>query len=263
MEKEHRRLAYKIIQMLGCKLVAVSEDIRDDLSKKWGIKRNEIVTLYNGIDLAAFDISSDRNKKRKELGLKEEDIVVISVGRLVKMKGHSTIISPWKNIVKQNSRIKLVIVGDGPERGELEKMVEAEGVSRNVIFTGHREDVPELLLMSDIFAQTSYTEGLSCTVIEALGAGCPVVVTDVGGNKEIITNGKEGYLIPITNQTALGEKILSLANNNELRKELVKNAMHTARKFSLELMISKYEQLYLNLLNQRCQIIVDSNAAYR
>src|SRR4030042_6817711 len=163
MEKEHRRLAYKIIQMLGCGLVTVSEDIKDDLSRTWRIKRDEIATLYNGIDFKAFDISIDRNKKRKEIGLKKEDIVVISVGRLVKMKGHSRLISTGKNIVKQNGKIRFVIVGDGQERKELEAMTVDEGISGNVIFTGHRDDVPELLLMSDIFVQTSYTEGLSCT----------------------------------------------------------------------------------------------------
>ena len=79
MEKEHRRLAYKIIQMLGCRLVTVSEDIKDDLSRTWRIKRDEVATLYNGIDFTAFDRSIDRNRKRKEFGLREEDVVVISV----------------------------------------------------------------------------------------------------------------------------------------------------------------------------------------
>jgi glycosyltransferase involved in cell wall biosynthesis len=262
MEKEHRRLAYKIIQMLGCGLVTVSEDIKDDLSRTWRIKRDEIATLYNGIDFKAFDISIDRNKKRKEIGLKKEDIVVISVGRLVKMKGHSMLISTGKNIVKQNGKIRFVIVGDGQERKELEEMTVDEGISGNVIFTGHRDDVPELLLMSDIFVQTSYTEGLSCTIIEALGAGCPVVVTDVGGNKEIISNGKQGYIVPITNPTALEGRILALANNYGLRAELGKNAKQTARRFSLELMIKNYEQLYLNLFNPQCRELCDSNAVH-
>lgn len=253
MEKEHRRLAYKIIQILGCNLVTVSEDIKSDLSKTWRIKGNEITTVYNGIDLMAFDLSMDRNKKRREVGLREEDIAVISVGRLVKMKGHSITLGAAENVLKQNRNVKFVIVGEGPERKELERMSLAKGISENVIFVGHREDVPELLLMSDIFVQTSYTEGHSCTIIEALGSGCPVVVTDVGGNREIINNGKEGYIVPMANQTALEEKLLVLANDNELRMELAKNAKHTARKFSLRSMIKNYEQLYLNLFHRQYQ----------
>ncbi len=250
MEKEHRRLAYKIIQLLDCKLVTVSGDIKDDLSTKWRIKRNEIDTLHNGTDLAAFDVSVDRNKKRKEIGLREEDIVVISVGRLVKMKGHSTLIKAGKNIARQNKRVKFLIVGDGPERDALERMAAAEDNCGNVFLTGYREDVPELLLMSDIFVQTSYTEGLSCTIIEALGAGCPAVVTDVGGNKEIINDGKEGYIVPVTNQGALEEKILALANDDELRMKLTENARQRAKEFSLRSMVDSYEQLYLGLFHR-------------
>jgi len=250
MEKEHRRLAYKIIQMLGCRLVSVSEDIKENLCTAWRIKGGEITTLYNGTDLEAFDLSMDRNKKRREIGLREEDIAVISVGRLVKMKGHSITLRAGENIVRQNRNVKFVIVGDGPERRELERMSLDRGMSENVIFTGHRDDVPELLLMSDIFVQTSFTEGHSCTIVEALGSGCPVVVTDVGGNREIINDGREGYLVPITDQTALEDKILTLANDNKLRMELAENARQRARKFSLRSMIENYEQLYLHPLHR-------------
>ncbi len=262
MEKEHRRLAYKIIQLLGCKLVAVSEDIRDGLSGRWGIKRDEIVTVYNGIDLAAFDMRIDRDRKRRELGLTEEDVVVISVGRLVKMKGHSMMMSAGRNVVRRESKIKFVIVGDGPERKELERMSVTLGLSKNVIFTGHREDVLELLLMADIFVQTSYTEGLSCTIIEALGAGCPAVVTDVGGNREIISNEREGYLFPITSPKTLEEKILVLAHNNQLRLELARNARLAAKKFSFESMTGNYEELYLNLFDGHRQEICESDGAH-
>ncbi len=251
MEREHRRIAYRIIQMLGCRLVSVSKDIRDNLSQKWGMKAEEIEVLYNGIDPEDFDVSLDRNAKRREVGLNGEDVIVISVGRLVHMKGHSILIRAATNIVRQNKRVKFLIVGDGPEKEELKQLAEGEGISESVIFAGHRDDVPELLLISDIFAQTSHTEGLSCTVIEALGAGLPVVVTDVGGNKEIINNGNEGYLVPTTNQTVLEERILALAENDKLRTEKAENAKGTAEKFSSKFMISKYEQLYLNLLNPR------------
>lgn len=251
MEREHRRLAYKMIQMLGCRLVSVSRDIKDNLSQKWGMKADKIEVLYNGIDLGAFGVGLDKNAKRREVGLNGKDIIVISVGRLVQMKGHPILIRAGKNVVRQNRRVKFLIVGDGPEKQKLERMALDEGISENIIFAGHRDDVPELLLMSDIFVQTSYTEGLSCTIIEALGAGCPVVVTDVGGNKEIINNGKEGYLVPTTNQTLLEERILALAENHKLRTEQAENAKRTARKFSSKLMINNYERLYLSLLNQR------------
>jgi len=248
-EKEHRRLAYRITQMLGCRLVSVSKDIRDNLSLKWGIRGDKIDVLYNGIGLGEFCVRLDKSAKRKEVGLGMEDIVVISVGRLVKMKGHSILISAGRNIVRQNKRVKFLIVGDGSDKQELERMAAAEGISENIIFAGHREDVPELLLMSDIFVQTSLTEGLSCTVMEALAAGCPLVVTDVGGNREIIRDAREGYLVPITDQKALEQKILALARDKELRRELGKNAKEAAKKFSLDLMIKNYEHLYLRLLD--------------
>ncbi len=250
-EREHRRLAYRIVQILGCKLVTVSEDIKEDLSRRWGVKRDKIVTVPNGIDLTAFDRSVDRARKRREFGLAPDDLVAICVGRLVKMKGHSILVEAAKKVVNQNRKIKFLVVGDGPEREELGKRTSTEGIAENVIFTGLRDDVPELLLASDLFVQTSYTEGLSCTVLEALGAGCPAVVTDVGGNKEIIRDGKEGYLIPIADPSGLEKKILSLAESPEVRAELGKNARERAKTFSLGSMVQNYEHLYLDLFPSR------------
>jgi glycosyltransferase involved in cell wall biosynthesis len=250
MEKEYRRLAYKLTQMLGCTIVTVSEDIKNNLSLRWRIKGDDIITIYNGTDLSVFDRRFDENGKRKRLGLGKDDIVVISVGRLVKIKGHASMLKAVKNIIEQNEKVKFLIVGDGPERATIEEIVKSEGIDRHIILTGHREDINELLKVSDIFVQTSLSEGLSCTIMEAIASGLPVVGTDVGGNKELLTHGREGYLVPVGDRRAFEEKVIALANDRNLRARLARNARQKAeRKFPLETMVGKYENLYQGLLS--------------
>jgi glycosyltransferase involved in cell wall biosynthesis len=250
MEMEYRRLAYKLIQMLGCTVVTVSEDIKNNLSLRWRIKGHDIITIYNGTDLSVFNHGFDENEKRKKLGLGTDDMVIISVGRLAKVKGQASMIRAVKNIVEQKEKVKFLIVGDGPERENIEEMVKAERVDEHVILTGHREDINELLKISDIFVQTSFSEGLSCTIIEAIASGLPVIGTDVGGNKEVVTHGRQGYLVPLGDRGAFEERVIALANDKILRARLARNARQKAeREFSLGTMIEKYEDLYQTLLN--------------
>jgi glycosyltransferase involved in cell wall biosynthesis len=111
--------------------------------------------------------------------------------------------------------------------------------------------VGELLMMSDIFLQTSLSEGLSCTVVEALAAGCPAIVTDVGGNREIVTDGVEGYVVALGDDSALESRVLALAEDEALRAALGNRAGARAREaFSLGAMIDNYERLYEEALDR-------------
>lgn len=249
-EKRYRRRAYRVIRSLGCRLVGVSHDIGRELALGSGLKQDDVLCIHNGVDLSAFDPAPDRARKRAEFGFDQDEIIVTSVGRLVRVKGHSSAIRAAREIVRKNLKVRFLIVGEGPEGTNLKKQAADAGLSKHVIFAGHRDDVSEILKMSDIFLQTSVSEGLSCTVVEALAAGCPAVVTDVGGNSEIVTDGREGYVVDFGDDAAIQARVLALANDAVLRAELSARAVDRARAgFTLRTMIERYERLYEEMLS--------------
>ena len=250
-EKRHRRWAYRVFRSLGCRLVGVSHDIIRELIPGSGLSEDDVLCIHNGTDLGAFDAALDRSRKRAQFGFGDDEIVVTSVGRLVKIKGHSSAIRAGREIVRKNPRIRFLLVGEGPEEANLKKQVADLGLIDHVVFAGHRDDVSELLKMSDIFLQTSLSEGLSCTVVEALAAGCPAIVTDVGGNREIVTDGAEGYVVELGDDSAIEARVLALAEDQELRAALSNKAWETARAaFSMGKMLDNYERLYEELLER-------------
>ena len=148
------------------------------------------------------------------------------------------------------TNVKLLIVGDGPEKDDLISMSEKLKLNGKVQFLGHRNDVNELLQASDIFISITETEGLSCTIIEALSAGLPVIISNIGGNNEIITHRTEGFLVNVGRLNIAKEILNKLIDEHELRKKMGKKSRDRAIKlFSIEKMTQEYAKLYENVLN--------------
>ncbi|RLC64495.1 MAG: glycosyl transferase family 1, partial [Chloroflexi bacterium] len=161
--------------------------------------------------------------KRKELSQPDIKVTITFVGRLVYGKGVQNLILAFPELTRK-SRARLLIIGDGSYKPALERL--AQSVDRgNILFLGQKKqrEIAELLSITDIFVNPSYSEGLPTSVLEAGVAGLPIVATDVGGTKEIIEDGKSGFLIPPTNTKALKETICQLIKNKHLREELGNN----------------------------------------
>jgi glycosyltransferase involved in cell wall biosynthesis len=143
---------------------------------------------------------------RPELGLSANTVLLISVGSLIERKGYDLLIPAVAPLLAGRYDRHLLLIGDGPLKAELESLALAHGISKQVHFLGLRNDVPDMLADSDVFVLSSRAEGLSLAVVEALAASLPVVATDVGGHREVITE-RTGYLVPPENVEAFRDAV--------------------------------------------------------
>jgi glycosyltransferase involved in cell wall biosynthesis len=196
------------------------------------------LSIPNGIDTRRFWRPDCRISWRQRNGFSDQDLLIVSVARLDRQKNPAALVRAIKAIPEA----QLVLVGQGDLRSEL------EGLPR-VHLLGVRDDIPEILAASDIFALSSDWEGLPLALIEAMAAGLPVVATAVGCVPEVVEDGVSGLLIGRGNQAELVAALISLAHDSGLRSSLGKAARRRSEVFSLQAMVSAYEQLFAKLLS--------------
>jgi len=184
--------------------------------KELKIKADKINCIPNGIELERFDIDLDTLNKRQGLNLSEDDIVLTCVSNLHPDKRHIDILKAIKQV--GNKKIKFLIVGDGKERRNLEHFVKENNLEEQIIFLGLRDDVVELLKISDVFVFATLHEGMSNALLEAMTAGLPCIVTDIPENTELIKNNQNGLTFIPGNANDLAGKIEYAVNNMEKMK---------------------------------------------
>ena len=186
---------------------------------------------------------------RRQLGAAGDEIIVASVGRLVEQKDYPTQLRGFALAAAEDRRLRMVLVGAGPLRAELERLADELGIAGRVTFLGHRSDVPQLLPAFDIFVMTSKFEPYGVALLEAKAAGLAIVATEVNEIPEIIPDGRCGLLFPAGDATALAGRLVALAAAPDLRSRLAENALLEAReKHSLRAMIDRYQALYDDLI---------------
>lgn len=221
----------------------------------WGMTRVRIEVIPNGVDFAPFAGGGDRHALRKSLGLSGADFVVGIVGRLSLEKDHPTFLRCAAEVVAACPRAAFVIVGDGPERQRLERMVGYLGLEDRVRMTGWRADIPDLLSGLNVLALTSTSESFPNAILEAMAGGLPVVATRVGGVAELVAEGETGLLAPAGDAHALAQHLLKLEADTALRARLGQAGWQRARQqFSVERMVQRYEDLYEDLLGIRTRV---------
>lgn len=226
--------------------IGVSEAACEFL-KHLGAANSQII--YNGIDTTIFKKKEDTNFRQK-LGISNDGVVITFVGRLIYAKGVQNLISAFSRIKDTTPNVKLLIVGDGPYRTHLENLAQQTDCAGSIFFLGQRnqDEVVDVLGGTDIFVNPSYSEGLGISVMEAASIGLPIIATDVGGTKEIITTDKTGILVKAGDVGQLAEKLSRLCANTELRGKLGKNArILTERKFNWDEITGEYIKLYTSL----------------
>lgn len=187
------------------KLVVVPSNYLKKVVTGWGIKADKINVIYNAIE--RIDIIENREQLRNKYGL--DGFVMLSVGRLVPWKGLAALIEVVKELSAEINDLKLVIIGDGPERQNLENSVKAKGLEKNIIFTGQlsRSEVAAYLKAADLFILNTSYEGLSHVLIEAIKADLPIVTTAVGGNPELMEQYGHGFMVAYNNKPELIQAI--------------------------------------------------------
>ncbi len=228
------------------KVIAICNSMKDTLVNAYGMPSGKIEVVYTGIDVAASEYgASSKEKLRRELGLKEEDIVLTSMGRLAEQKGHAYLIAAFARLVDEFPFVALLLTGEGPLRKALESEVHRKGLMKRVFFTGFREDFRNILDITDIFVFPSLEEGFPFTIIESMAAGNPVIATSVGGVPEAVINGDSGIIVPPGDADALCAAIRLLLSNASLRHKMgEKGRQRMAALFSKKKMISETFALY-------------------
>jgi glycosyltransferase involved in cell wall biosynthesis len=221
----------------------VSKATKDKLILNSNLNPKKMRVLYNFIELEKFKSSKyDSNKARKKLKLKKKDFVLGFCGRLVPLKNIDKLILAGQLIKDQIPNLKILIIGNGPERKKLEKLSKKIKMEENIKFLGFRRDVAEIISTFDLGILISDYENLSLFLLELVAMNKQIIATNVGGNPEIITK-DIGILINSTSQ----ELILSAIMDLKERKINLKEFNKIKKKFTLELFISKLEKIFKNL----------------
>lgn len=239
---------------LADKIICVSEAVRDHYANdKTGRK---MTVIHNGIDLGEFKSSGCTEDLLEELGLCREDKVVSVFAHLSPWKGHHCFLKCAARVKEQMEQVKFLIVGSQLEyetekdyEEKLRNLAKDLKLDGQVIFTGFRKDVPDLMALSDVIVSTSNKEPFGRVILEAGAMARPVVAFHSGGHPEVIIDGVTGYLVPPDDVESLASRVLSLLQDEERSKELGKNARDRIEaQFTKEDMIKKLLQVYAELL---------------
>lgn len=195
-----------------------------------------------GIDLSQYELPENtRGIKRNELGLKETDVALISMGDLIERKNYPVAIEAVAK--SNNSNLQYFICGQGPEEKKLQKMAEDFGVKEQIHFLGFRTDIKELLKAADIFLFTSKQEGLARSLMEAMASGLPCVASKIRGNTDLIENTKCGYLCSSVDEYT--SAINKVTDSMTAREEMGKSSLQRIKQFEMKVVIGSLVDLYI------------------
>ncbi len=218
------------------------------LSRVDGFRGNRIHVIENGIAFENYGPAKDRAALRVQLGLDPAKRYLIHVARHHPVKDQAMLLRGFAAAATALPDVDLLMVGDGPLRSDLERLTRELGIEQRVQFMGIRRDVAEVLRAADAFALTSVSEAASLTLLEAMATGLPVVVTNVGGNPEIVRAGIDGLLVPRGDGNACGAAIVKLFREPGLIERLGANARQRVfEQYRLEQTIGAYFELYRRL----------------
>jgi len=223
--------SFVVYSLRKADIVIVDSEVQKEAAIKLGCEPRKIVK-FPWVDLTGFEKSERQRKKlREELGWSEDDIVVISLRNHRSIYGVEYLIDAIPSIVKENKKVKFLILGEGPLTKVFKTRTRLFIRSGYVRFVGMvpHERVADYLSAADIYVSTSFSDGTSASLLEAMACSLSPIVTEIHGNKEWVKDGVNGLLVPVADSKKLAEKILLLANNCELRRRLQVKAKETIK----------------------------------
>jgi len=233
-------------------VVTVCQPFARELTRSGVMPRNlSVITNFTAPRPAPT--ASSIAAARGDLGIDANECVVIAIGRLSREKGHADLLDAFRQALSRDTArpLRLVVVGDGPERSRLEYL--ARPIAARVIFTGHVRDPWPLLNAADIFTLPSHSEGSPLVLFEAMSALCPIIASAVGGIPEVLVHGETGLLVPRRKPSALRDAILMLANEPQLRTSLSAAAALVVAKYTPERYASCLLGIYQSVLPDALQ----------
>ncbi len=250
--KKNWLIYYNIEKLLGnitdCIITINDEDFC--ISKKM-LPVKDIRYIHGvGIDLGKFRPQELALKERirDDYNYSKEDFVLIYVGELSYRKHQDLLIHAVNLLKDEIPKIKLLLVGQGKLMDEYKSLVHTLNLHKYVQFLGYRKDVPNLMMLADIAVSSSRQEGLPLNILEAMATGLPIIATDCRGNRDLVINEENGYIVPINDHEGFADAVLKMYQSNELREKFGKKSIELVGKYSLSSVVSEMEDIYSNYL---------------
>lgn len=236
-------------------VVGVSEDISADMEAH-GVPAEKIIVIDNGVNMSRFKDKTKAASIRKELGIAKDTVIIGTAGSLKCVKGHTFLLQAAVKVLRScNKEVKLLIVGDGELREELEAEARGLGIEDNVIFTGYRTDVEDVLRSLDLFVLPSLREGLPMVLLEAMASRKPVVASRVGAIPKVVEGTECGQLVEPGDADALAATLTALIKNKKKMRLMGERGYEKVLEdYSSEKMARKYLAIYTGLTGETAHI---------
>lgn len=247
-EKMLRPIAYRRADFV----VTNSQATRDRVLSRERVRPERVCCIPNIVDCETAPPGEDGNLPIQGIPLPDGTRVIVSVGGLRPVKGYEDLLEAFHGIAVHREDVRLLIVGEGPERNRLEDRIRALGIGNRVFLTGYRSDVPKVLRASNCFVSSSHSEGQSNAILEAMAHGLPVVATAVGGTPDLIHDGTNGILVPPGSPGDIRNALEYLLDNPEKASALGTRARASVdRKHSMKAVVGSYLRLYSEVAGVR------------
>lgn len=252
MESWWRLFLNRITSPFVVRFIAVSFKVGEFLINSVNIKRSKVTVVQNGIELEGVCRPIDTENKKKEIGISKDDLVIGTVARIHRQKGHVFLLQAAREIINNFPNVKFLIVGDGPLKKKMERIADDLGISKKIIFTGFCGDIPGIMSIFDVFALSSLWEGLPITILEAMAMRKPVVATNVSGNPEVVVDGETGVLVSPRDYQGLALALTRLLNDKDLRCRMGNAGYERVKElFGAKRMVADTEEIYRELLQKK------------
>jgi glycosyltransferase involved in cell wall biosynthesis len=235
------------------RLIAVGPEVRDDLIELDVAPYEKFEVIRLGIDLESRVFGDgDRSGYRRLFGVTDDQFVVGWIGRMTGIKRVPDVLLAFKRLHELGVDATLCMVGDGPDRVEAERYAKDLGIARHVLWVGYQRDVAPYYALFDALVLPSANEGTPVVAIEALAARRPVVATNVGGVPDVVSDGEDGFLVPVGDVEAIAERLARLARDPELRRRMGERGREVVLpRYRVDRLIDDVDRLYRELLTEK------------
>ena len=239
---------YNFVHFMAQRVVSCGETMRRNLIDNCGFPETQVVSIPTGIDFETFVARRTRAEIRRDLGIDDAAFVILMVGIIRSVKRHEVALRAFARFRASAPQAVLLLAGDGPMRGDMERLAQDLGLAGAVRFLGYREDVPDLFAAADCALLTSRSEGVPQAVTQGLGCGLPTIATRVGGVPELIEDGKTGLLVAPEDTEAIAAGLSRFAADPDFAHRLgAAGRAHVHRHFSRAAMLEATERLYAEI----------------
>jgi glycosyltransferase involved in cell wall biosynthesis len=249
-KKNIYRLMDRFTERYVKRFIVVSDSLKDFLTTIHKIPTEKVIKIYNGIELDQYHPEAINGNLRRELGICNDIPLVGAIGRMVWQKGFKYLVRSVPAILNRYPEAKIVFIGDGPQKNVLQRLATSLQLRDNVVFTGFRNDIQQILSSLDLLVVPSVLEGFPMITLEGMAMAKPIIASSLPGILEQIENGKTGIVVPPKNPAALGNGIIDLLLHKDEAQRLGRNARKiVVEKFSVEKMLFKTDQAYQRLFS--------------